>query len=55
MTRINLVDPKELCDQHLLAEWLDLFNKYGYNITTVLKEEHIYDSEGVLAAILKRV
>lgn len=24
MTRINLVDPKELCDQHLLAEWREL-------------------------------
>lgn len=24
MTRINVVDPKELCDQHLLAEWREL-------------------------------
>lgn len=24
MTRINLVPPQELCDQHLLAEWREL-------------------------------
>ena len=24
MTRINLVEPEELCDQHLLAEWREL-------------------------------
>ena len=24
MTRINLVDPAELCDQHLIAEWREL-------------------------------
>lgn len=24
MTRINLVPPEELCDQHLLAEWREL-------------------------------
>jgi len=24
MTRINLVEPAELCDQHLIAEWREL-------------------------------
>ena len=37
---------------HSKQWWLDLFSKYDYNISTVLKEEHIYDSEGVLAVVL---
>lgn len=24
MTRVNVVEPKELCDQHLLAEWREI-------------------------------
>jgi hypothetical protein len=39
---------------HSKQWWLDLFSKYDYNISTVLKEKHIYDSEGVLAVVLEK-
>ena len=39
---------------HSKEWWFDLFKLYGYNNFTPLKEKNIYDSEGVLAGILKR-
>lgn len=40
---------------HSKKWWLDLFSKYGYNIKVFLNTSSIYDSEGVLAAILVKV
>lgn len=38
------------------TKWgLDLFAKYGYTIEEVLNCASIYDSDGVLAVILKKV
>lgn len=34
--------------------WFALFEKHGYNNFTPLNEENIYDSEGVLAGVLRR-
>lgn len=40
---------------HSKKWWLDLFSKYGYNINMFLNSPSIYDSEGVLSAILTKV
>ncbi|MBV5347176.1 methyltransferase domain-containing protein [bacterium] len=40
---------------HSKRYWLDKFEDVGYDIFIPLNEENIYDSEGVLAGILKRI
>jgi 2-polyprenyl-3-methyl-5-hydroxy-6-metoxy-1,4-benzoquinol methylase len=39
---------------HSRGWWLDTFKKYGYTAFVALNEPNIYNSEGVLAGILKR-
>jgi hypothetical protein len=41
MTRINVVEPKELCDQHLLAEWRELTRIPNSLISGKLKIQNI--------------
>lgn len=40
---------------HSKQWWFGLFAKYGYCVHKTLKKENIYDSDGVLAVILRRV
>ena len=41
MTRINLVEPEELCDQHLLAEWRELVRIPNNILNNKLKLNYI--------------
>ena len=40
---------------HSKKYWLDLLSSIGYNIFSSLDENHIYDSEGVLAGIFTKI
>lgn len=53
MTRINVVPPSELCDQHLIAEWRELtripngiaFGKFVIDLTVIPKQYTVRTSD----------